>query len=56
VIHFADPEIGVEWPIETKAAQTSERDRNGQTLAQWLASPLSSHVVYDKTAVRKNTA
>src|SRR5260370_24910216 len=54
VIHFADPEIGVEWPIEAKAAQTSERDRNGQTLAQWLASPLSGHVVYDLTAGGKN--
>ena len=53
VIHFADLEIGVEWPIEAKAAQTSERDRNGHTLAQWLASPLSDHVLYDITAERK---
>jgi dTDP-4-dehydrorhamnose 3,5-epimerase len=55
VIHFADSEIGIEWPIEAKAAQTSERDRNGQTLAQWLASPLSDNVLYDMTAVGKKT-
>jgi dTDP-4-dehydrorhamnose 3,5-epimerase len=55
VIHFADPEIGIEWPIEGKAALTSERDRNAQTLAQWLASPLSGNVLYEASALGKMT-
>ncbi|MGC2696117.1 MAG: dTDP-4-dehydrorhamnose 3,5-epimerase [Candidatus Angelobacter sp.] len=46
VIHFADPEIGVKWPIDPASAETSERDRNAQTLAQWLSSPLAERVVY----------
>ena len=45
-IHFADPEIGVKWPIEIANAETSERDRKAQTLAEWLASPLSENIVY----------
>jgi dTDP-4-dehydrorhamnose 3,5-epimerase len=46
VIYFADPEIGAKWPIDTATAETSERDRNAQSLAQWLASPLSDNIVY----------
>src|SRR5216684_656405 len=45
-IYFADPEIGVKWPIDVATADTSERDRNAQTLAQWLASPLSDNIQY----------
>src|SRR5437016_2193814 len=55
VIHFADPQIGIHWPIDTKTAVTSDRDRNAQTLKQWLASPLSDHVVYDMNALGKKT-
>ncbi|HEY2393667.1 MAG TPA: dTDP-4-dehydrorhamnose 3,5-epimerase [Candidatus Angelobacter sp.] len=47
-IYFADPEIGVKWPIDIAAAETSERDRNAQSLAQWLASPQSDNIVYKK--------
>ncbi|MCU1334394.1 MAG: dTDP-4-dehydrorhamnose 3,5-epimerase, partial [Candidatus Angelobacter sp.] len=45
-IHFADPQIGVKWPIGIDSAETSERDRNALTLAQWLESPLSENIVY----------
>src|SRR5882762_7991679 len=43
-IHFADPQIGIKWPIEVAAAETSERDRKAQSLAQWLATPLSDNL------------
>ena len=46
-IFFADPEIGIRWPIDPATAITSEKDRNAQSLAQWLASPLSNNVVYE---------
>lgn len=46
VIYLADPRIGIRWPIEVSTAAMSERDRTAQTLAQWLASPLSDRVVY----------
>lgn len=43
-IFYADPAIAVDWPI--RDVQVSDKDRNAQTLAQWLASPLSEHVMY----------
>jgi dTDP-4-dehydrorhamnose 3,5-epimerase len=36
-IRWDDPEIGIEWPIQD--AVLSEKDRNAQTLAQWLSRP-----------------
>jgi dTDP-4-dehydrorhamnose 3,5-epimerase len=48
VIHFADPGIGIHWPMDAKAVVTSDRDRRAQTLAQWLASPLSENVLYHR--------
>src|SRR5579872_6674024 len=45
-IRWDDPAIGVEWPIGQEAARLSEKDRNAQTLAQWLARPESSHFRY----------
>jgi dTDP-4-dehydrorhamnose 3,5-epimerase len=50
VIYFADPQIGVQWPIDITSAETSERDRNAQSLAQWLASPLSDNIKYKAKA------
>ena len=35
-IRWDDPEIGIEWPM--RDVIISEKDRNAQTLAQWLAS------------------
>jgi dTDP-4-dehydrorhamnose 3,5-epimerase len=43
-IRWDDPEIGVEWPV--RDAIVSDKDRNAQTLAQWLASPNSKQFVY----------
>lgn len=45
-IYFADPEIGIRWPLDLGSAVVSDRDRKAQTLAQWLASPLADQVKY----------
>ena len=45
-IYFADPQIGIQWPVDIAAANTSEKDRKAQSLAQWLASPLSENMIY----------
>jgi len=45
-IYFADPEIGIQWPIDPLTALTSDKDRNAQTLAGWLKSPLSDNITY----------
>jgi len=44
-IRFNDPEIGIQWPAVGEY-MLSERDRNAQTLAQWLASPNSEYLKY----------
>jgi dTDP-4-dehydrorhamnose 3,5-epimerase len=43
-IRWDDPEVGVKWP--TTNALLSEKDKKAQTLAQWLASPLSDNFRY----------
>ena len=40
-IRWDDPEIGIEWPVHE--ALLSEKDRNAQTLAQWLSRPESAN-------------
>ena len=40
-IRWDDPEIGIEWPIQD--VSLSEKDRNAQTLAQWLSRPDSAN-------------
>ena len=45
-IYFGDPAIGVKWPIDMATAETSERDRNAQSLKEWLASPLADNILY----------
>jgi len=52
-IYFADPQIGIRWPVDPAAAIVSERDRNAQTLAQWLASPQSDNITYPAQALTK---
>lgn len=52
-IYFADPAIGIRWPIDPAVAQTSEKDRKAQTLAQWLDSSLSDNIPYPTTAARE---
>lgn len=44
-ILWNDPQIGIEWPLTD--VQLSDKDRNAQTLAQWLASPESSNFSYE---------
>jgi len=48
-IRWDDPEIGIEWPI--KPSLISEKDRNAQTLREWLRSVNSQHFAYDEHAV-----
>lgn len=43
-IRWDDPEIGINWP--TAAVLVSEKDRNAQTLSEWMRSPLSENFKY----------
>lgn len=43
-INYLDPAIGIEWPL--KDVQVSAKDAKAQSLEEWLASPLSDHIVY----------
>lgn len=47
-IRWDDPDIGIDWPI--RDAIISEKDRNAQTLAEWLASVQSKQFVYQAQA------
>ena len=40
-IRWNDPALGIQWPVTDVVL--SEKDRNAQSLAQWLASPNSEH-------------
>src|ERR1700737_3223316 len=43
-ILWNDPRVGIEWPIDDPAKLVlSEKDRNAQTLDQWLSSPASDN-------------
>jgi dTDP-4-dehydrorhamnose 3,5-epimerase len=52
-IYFADPAIGIHWPVDPATATTSERDRRAPTLAQWLESPLSDNILYTAPVTRQ---
>jgi dTDP-4-dehydrorhamnose 3,5-epimerase len=43
-IRWDDPEIGIQWPLAN--CQLSDRDRNAQTLAEWLRSPYADFLSY----------
>lgn len=43
-IRWDDPDIGIRWPISD--CILSEKDRNAQTLREWLALPCSEHLKY----------
>ncbi len=43
-ISWNDPAIGIEWPL--RDVIVSDKDRNAQSLAQWLASPSSEKFQY----------
>ncbi|MGD0046019.1 MAG: dTDP-4-dehydrorhamnose 3,5-epimerase [Bryobacteraceae bacterium] len=40
-VRWNDPQIGVEWPVEQPTL--SRKDREAQTLEQWLGKPESNH-------------
>ena len=40
-IRWDDPEIGIKWPVQDVVL--SDKDRNAQTLAQWLSRPESAN-------------
>jgi dTDP-4-dehydrorhamnose 3,5-epimerase len=45
-IRWNDPKIGIHWPV--KEPELSGKDRQAQTLDEWLASPASNHFQYKK--------
>lgn len=45
-ILWNDPKINIEWPI--KDPIISEKDKNAQTLSEWLKKPESYHFRYEK--------
>jgi dTDP-4-dehydrorhamnose 3,5-epimerase len=47
-IHYGDPAIGIEWPIADPTV--SAKDASAQSLKEWLASPLSTNIVYQSKA------
>ncbi len=48
-VRWNDPEIGIEWPV--KDPIISEKDKNAQTLAQWLASANARQFLYPAQSV-----
>jgi dTDP-4-dehydrorhamnose 3,5-epimerase len=48
-IRWDDQEIGIEWPV--REVIISEKDRNAQTLAQWLKSENAQQFVFPAQAV-----
>ena len=47
-IRWNDPAIGIQWPVADP--QLSDRDRNAQALAEWLARPESDRFRMDPSA------
>lgn len=45
-IRWNDPEIGIQWPTLNSQWILSEKDRNAQSLADWLNSPNSRFLKY----------
>ncbi|MCI0450117.1 MAG: dTDP-4-dehydrorhamnose 3,5-epimerase [Chlorobi bacterium] len=43
-IRWNDPEIGIKWPVSEPIL--SEKDKNAQTLSQWLKTPDSDNFKY----------
>jgi len=48
-VRWDDAEIGIEWPVQDPII--SEKDRNAQTLAQWLASSNARQFLYPAQSV-----
>ena len=45
-IRWDDPIIGIKWPVSEPTL--SAKDRNAQTLAEWLKSPESENLKYNR--------
>lgn len=45
-ILWNDPEIGIKWPVTEPSL--SDKDRDAQTLAQWLEKPESNNFCYER--------
>ena len=45
-IRWNDPQVGIRWPRMDSEPILSRKDRDAQTLAEWLASPDSDHLTY----------
>jgi dTDP-4-dehydrorhamnose 3,5-epimerase len=45
-ILWNDPAIGIDWPVSDPSL--SDKDRDGQTLAQWLEKPESNNFCYER--------
>jgi len=45
-ILWNDPQIGIAWPLPVTDVVLSDKDRNAQTLEQWLARPESLNFTY----------
>jgi|SRR5215469_9921599 len=52
-VNLADPEIGIQWPVDLATAVISDKDRRAPALAQWLASPLSDEITYPREILTK---
>jgi len=48
-IRWDDPDIGIEWP--ERPSLISEKDRQAQTLKEWIQSPQASYFRYARQAV-----
>jgi dTDP-4-dehydrorhamnose 3,5-epimerase len=46
-ILWNDPSLRIEWPLPASQVQLSEKDKNAQTLEQWLGSPQSDNFQYE---------
>jgi len=53
-ILWNDESLKIEWPLPVSQIQLSEKDRNAQTLKQWLDSPQSEYFQYE--SVQEQTA
>ena len=51
-IRWDDPEVRVKWPLSDVAL--SEKDRNAQTLSQWMARPESDFFRYTQLALSQS--
>lgn len=44
-IRWNDPDIGVQWPAVDSSWLVSDKDRNAQSLAEWLESPFAERLM-----------